>query len=115
MSTRRVIIFRNRLREGVEAAYGEAADGIYAIAATMPGLLATKDFVAEDGERLSVIEFDSAEHLAAWRNQPDHLRAQAEGRTRWYSEYSIQICDVVRSSRFDAATGTWDRNDPDTR
>jgi heme-degrading monooxygenase HmoA len=115
VSTRRVIIFRNRLREGVETAYGEAAEGVYAIAEKMPGLLATKDFVAEDGERLSVIEFASAEHLEAWRTQPDHLRAQAEGRSRWYSEYSIQICDVVRSARFDAASGAWERNDPDTR
>jgi heme-degrading monooxygenase HmoA len=115
MSTRRVIIFRNRLRDGVEAAYGEAAEGVYALASTMPGLVATKDFVAEDGERLSIIEFYSPEHLAAWRNHPDHQRAQADGRTRWYAEYSIQICDVVRSSRFDAATGTWDRNDPDTK
>lgn len=115
MSTRRVIIFRNRLREGVEAAYGEAAEGMYQIAAKMPGLIATKDFVAEDGERLSIIEFDSAQNLAAWREHADHRRAQAEGRARWYAEYSIQICDVVRSSRFDAATGTWERNDPDTK
>jgi heme-degrading monooxygenase HmoA len=115
MSTRRVIIFRNRLRDGVEAAYGQAAEGVYAIAEKMPGFVTSKDFTADDGERLSIIEFDSAEHLAAWRDHPDHLRAQAEGRSRWYAEYSIQICDVVRSARFDAATSVWDRRDPDTK
>ncbi|MBZ0237363.1 MAG: antibiotic biosynthesis monooxygenase [Deltaproteobacteria bacterium] len=111
MSARRLIVFRNRVRPGEEAAYAEAASGMYALAEQMPGFVASKDFVAEDGERLALIEFDSAEHLAAWRHHPDHARAQADGRSRWYTEYSLDVCDVVRSSRFDAATGTWERSD----
>lgn len=106
MSTRRLIVFRNRVRPGHEAAYGDAANAVYALAEKMPGFVASKDFVAEDGERLALIEFDSAEHLAAWRDHPDHARAQADGRSRWYTEYTLQVCEIVRTSRFDAATGT---------
>ena len=34
----------------------------------MPGLISHKVYVSDDGERCSVIEFDSAESLAAWRD-----------------------------------------------
>jgi heme-degrading monooxygenase HmoA len=115
MSTRRVVVFRNRLRPDVGAEYGATGDAMYAIAEKMPGFLSAKDFVADDGERLTIVEFESDETLAAWRDQPDHQRAQASGRERWYSEYSLQICDVIRSSRFDAATGTWERKNADPK
>jgi hypothetical protein len=68
----------------------------------MPGLLSSKDFIADDGERLSVIEFETAEQLHAWRHQPEHAKAQEEGRTRWFSEYLLQVCELVRESKFEA-------------
>jgi heme-degrading monooxygenase HmoA len=102
-----LVVFRSRLREGVEAAYLTRAEEVYRIAITMPGLRYANDYAAEDGERVSVIEFDTLEHLTAWRDHPEHLKAQEEGRSRWYASYSIQICKVERSSAYDAATGTW--------
>jgi heme-degrading monooxygenase HmoA len=107
---RYVIVFRSRLRPGVEAEYSAKADEMYGIVSAMPGLLSAKDFVADDGERVAIIEFDSAEHLRAWREHPEHLRAQLEGRERWYASYDIQICVVERGSHFDAQTATWTRS-----
>lgn len=95
-----VIVFRSRLRPGVEAEYGARAEAVYQLAEKMPGMMSAQDFVAEDGERVSIIEFDSAEHLAAWREHPEHRKAQAEGREKFYTTYAIQICTVERSSRF---------------
>lgn len=95
-----VVIFRNRLREGVEPAYGERAEQIYKLALGMPGLLATKDFVAEDGERLTIVEFRSAEELEAWRVHTEHQAVQKQGRESFYTEYSLQVCELVRESRF---------------
>ena len=97
---RQVILFRNRLRPFVQPAFDRSADGVYAIAVTMPGFLSSKDFIADDGERLSVIEFETPEQLRAWREQPDHKRAQEEGRARWFSEYRIQVCELVREATF---------------
>lgn len=99
---RQVVVFRNRLRQGVRAAFGPRASDVYALAERMPGFLGSKDFVAEDGERLSVIEFASAEELESWRVQAEHARAQGEGRSRWFSEYSLQVCRLLRESRFSA-------------
>jgi heme-degrading monooxygenase HmoA len=95
-----VVVFRNRLRPGVEAEYEEHGARIYELARQMPGLVSTKDFTSEDGERLTIVEFRSAEELEAWRVQVDHLAAQERGREHYYTEYSTQICQQLRESRF---------------
>lgn len=102
-----VTIFKSRLRPGVESDYGTRAEAVYQIAAQMPGLIAAQDYIAEDGERVSIIEFDTLEHLIAWRDHPEHLKAQQEGRDKYYASYSISIAKVERSSAYDAATGAW--------
>lgn len=102
-----VIVFRSRLRPGVEEAYGRRAGEIYAMAEQMPGLIASRDYTAEDGERVAIVEFDTEEHLLAWRDHAEHRRVQAEGRASYYTSYSIQICRVERAAAFDEATGTW--------
>lgn len=95
-----VVVFRNRLRPGVEQEYSEHVQRMLQLALTMPGLISSKDFTADDGERLTIIEFRSAEELEAWRRQGEHLDAQQRGRDRYYSEYSIQVCEQRRESRF---------------
>lgn len=66
------------------------------LAEAMPGFVSFKAFSAEDGERVSIIEFESEEALRAWREHPEHRKAQALGRNRFYSEYQIQVCSIVR-------------------
>ena len=67
----------------------------------MPGFRSIQDFSAADGERVVLIEFESAETLEAWRTHVGHLTAQQEGRDRFFAEYLLQICELVRESRFD--------------
>jgi len=99
---RYVIVFRSRLRPGVDEAYGIRGAEIFALAEKTPGYLGIKDFVAEDGERVAIAEFDTAEHLRAWREHPEHQKAQQEGRDRYYSEYRISVCVLERESSFTA-------------
>jgi heme-degrading monooxygenase HmoA len=90
-------VFRSRLAAGAyDAGYGEVAAAMEARARTMPGFVSFKYFAAEDGERVSVIEFDTAEHQAAWARDEEHLTAQQAGRTSFYDEYRITIADVTR-------------------
>jgi heme-degrading monooxygenase HmoA len=95
-----VVVFRNRLRDGVEEEAGARAEQIYQLALGMPGLQSSKDFVSEDGERLTIVEFSSPEELAAWRNHHEHQAAQRQGREHFFEEYSLQVCQLVRESRF---------------
>jgi heme-degrading monooxygenase HmoA len=95
-----VIVFRSRLRGDAGADYVETADAMLARARTMPGFLEFKHFHADDGERLSLIYWESPETLRAWAEDAEHVVAQRRGRERWYSAYSIDVAEVVRSSRF---------------
>jgi len=64
MPDRRIIVSRSRLRAEREAEFNRHAEQVHARAITMPGFLSTKDFAADDGERLTIVEWDSPENLA---------------------------------------------------
>ena len=98
----KVVVFRNRVREGLMEEYGERAGQIYEMALKMPGLVSTKDFVAEDGERVTIVEFKDQDSQSAWAKQSEHVAAKRRGREAFYAEYSIQVCEVVRESRYAA-------------
>jgi heme-degrading monooxygenase HmoA len=94
-----IVIFRNHLRDDAEDYPAEAA-AIGALARAQPGIIGFKTFTAADGERVTIAEFESAEAVVAWREHPRHREAQRKGRSDFYSEYKLQICDVVREQRF---------------
>ena len=58
----------------------------------MPGFIGQKSFVAEDGERVSIVEFASEETYQAWREHLGHRVAHALGQGKFYSEYHVQVC-----------------------
>ncbi len=93
-------VFRSRLHPEAEADYFERATEISALARTMPGYRSHKVFVAEDGERVTLVEFEDEAAQQNWAQHADHRAAQQEGRASFYQEYSLQICEVVRESRF---------------
>jgi heme-degrading monooxygenase HmoA len=95
-----VIVFRSRLRPGVENEIAETGQRMYELASSMPGFISYKDFVAEDGENVAIVEFESLETLAAWRDHVEHKVVQEQGRDTFFTEYRIQVCTPVRVSEF---------------
>ena len=93
-------VFRSRLRPEAQAEYGELAPQMSKLARSMPGYKSHKVFVAEDGERLTLVEFEDDATQFDWASHPEHRAAQERGRSAFYSEYSLQICEVKRESRF---------------
>jgi heme-degrading monooxygenase HmoA len=91
-----VTVFRSRLSGQHAAAYYETASHMRTLAESMPGFISFKTFQAEDGERVSLIEFESEEALQAWQEHPEHRRAQELGRTAFYDEFQIQVCSIIR-------------------
>lgn len=105
-----VIVFRTRLREGVDLQELERVGmRMYELAAAMPGFISYKDFAAADGESLTLVEFESAEALAAWRDHAEHREIQARGRERYFSEYSVQVCSPLRAYAFTVEGGRVER------
>ena len=91
MSSEVITVFRSRLQPGVEEEYGTLAAKMTALAQGMPGFVDTKTFTHADGERVTVVTFEDIESHNAWKEHPAHRQAQELGRTRFYSEYSIQV------------------------
>ncbi len=95
-----VTVFRSRLRSENAEEFQALADDMMELAESMPGFLSYKVFVSEDGERCSVVEFESPDQQRAWREHPRHLEAQRVGRERYYEEYSLRVFETLRESRF---------------
>ena len=97
-----VTVFRSRLNPDVQDDYGPLAARMSKLAQTMPGYVSHKGFLAADGERVTIVEFDPEEGLLAWSTHPEHVAAKQQGRTSLYSEYKTQVCQVLRESAFPA-------------
>jgi len=105
-----VTVFRSRLRPGVREEYVALVEKIAAIAKTMPGYISHKGFFADDGERVTIVEFEHEEGMRAWRTNPDHITALKLARTKYYSEYSDQNMQArariqVHSGRYGCSPG----------
>jgi heme-degrading monooxygenase HmoA len=101
-----VTVFRSRLRPDADLAAVEAAGArMYELGTAMPGFVGYKDFVAEDGETLTLVEFETEAQLLAWRNHPEHLEVQARARAEFFSEYAITVSEPRRSYHFNQADG----------
>lgn len=60
-----VTVFRSRLMPGVREDYLALAARMNEIARAMPGYISHKGFFADDGERVTVVEFESEEAMRA--------------------------------------------------
>lgn len=93
-------VFRSTLRADLDdAALGELeAMGarMATLAEGMPGFVSYKDFAAPDGENVTVVEFETMDTQLAWREHPEHAAAQRAARERYFSEYKISVCSVLR-------------------
>lgn len=101
-----VIVFRSRLRPDADmSALTVMGERMAALASAMPGFVAYKDFVSEDGENLTLVHFDSEEHLKAWAHEPEHRAGQERARREFFSDYQIEVCQPVRAYRFSVQDG----------
>ena len=76
------------------------------LAKGMPGYISHKGFLADDGEKVTIVEFENEETQRAWAHYPEHVDAKKKGRADFYSEYKIQTCSVLRESRFSVTLAT---------
>lgn len=97
-----VTLFRSRIKLKAQAEYMDLARRMGDIVKQLPGYISHKGFVAEDGERVTVVEFESAEAQDTWRFHPQHLEAKKKGRKDFYLEYRVLVCEVKRTASFPA-------------
>lgn len=100
-----VVIFRSRLRPDAGPEYAATAARMVELALAMPGFVSHQHYEAEDGERVTLVEFESDAAVRAWREHPEHREAQRRGRGEWYSWFRLTTCARLREVAFRSDEG----------
>jgi len=70
------------------------AEKMTSLAERQPGYLGIES--ARENVGITVSYWRDLESIKQWKNQADHLKAQAAGKARWYSAYTTRIALVER-------------------
>ena len=89
-----VTVFRSRLRDDVPQEYFVLADELLERASNIEGFVEQKVFVADDGERLTLVVFDREAAHDQWRNDPVHRAAQQRGWEEFYDAYDVTVASA---------------------
>lgn len=98
------VIFASVRTGDDEEGYRVAAAAMAELAARQPGYRGIASVRDAAGAGITISYWASHDDAAAWRDHPDHARVRDAGRDRWYTSYSLDICDIQRSYH-------WTRND----
>jgi heme-degrading monooxygenase HmoA len=96
-----VTVFRSRLMPGLKDEYVALVARIAEVAKSIPGYISHKGFWADDGERVTIVEFEHEEGQRAWRMHPEHIEAQKLGRSKYYEMYDIKVAEVRYDHHFE--------------
>jgi heme-degrading monooxygenase HmoA len=97
-----LVAFRSRLRPEAAEAYAEMAKTVGPAAMAVPGYIAHKAYTAADGERVTLVEYESEEAVKLWMRDRLHGQAKQAGRRDFFSWYRVQICEVKSERGHDA-------------
>ena len=94
------VIFTNRQVPGHHNEYDRAATHMVELAQTIDGYLGIESVRSDDGVGITVSYWRDHAAIERWRSHPDHLDAQASGRSDWYAWYELRVATVERVSSF---------------
>ena len=66
------------------------------LAAQQPGYLGHENSRDEHGFGITVSYWSDEESIRQWKRQAEHLLAQKQGRSQWYSEFKVRVARVER-------------------
>lgn len=91
-----ITIFGNTVvKPGKEEGEAKLTDKLGAIMRQMPGFISSKAYVAEDGEEIGIVRFDSRESLDGWVHEGVHGEAQRIA-NEYYETFWVQTAETYR-------------------
>ena len=93
------VIFKAKLKH-LDQEYYESAARIRELAKTNYGCL---EFVSvcEGDNEISISYWESEEQVRRWKQDDEHMKAQAKGKSIWYESYSVQVTEIKRAYSHD--------------
>lgn len=88
------VIFRAEINK-IDHTYSEMAARMRALAKSKYGCI---EFTAltEGNQEIAISYWENEEQIRAWKHDPEHIKAQAAGRSKWYKSYTVQIVQIER-------------------
>ena len=83
--------------------YDMTADRMVLLAQRQPGFLGVESVRGDDGIGITVSYWVDRPAIANWRQNAEHLAAQALGREEFYNWYRIRVAEVVSERSFVAS------------
>jgi len=90
------VIFTS-LRTDGDNGYGDRAERMVELAATMPGYLGIESARGADGLGITVSYWQDEAAIAHWKAESEHREAQRLGRERWYTAFELRVARVERA------------------
>ena len=87
------VIFRAEINQ-LDAEYSAIAQRMRDLALNEYGCL---DFFSssEGNIEIAISYWQGLEEIQAWKENPEHRKAQALGKTKWYKSYQVQVVKVI--------------------
>ena len=88
------VIFRAEINE-LDEAYADMAARMRDLAINKYGCV---EFTAmtEGKQEIAISYWDDQEQIKAWKQDPEHRKAQKLGRSKWYKSYRVQVVEIIR-------------------
>lgn len=94
------VIFTSQRAPGDDEAYAAMAARMEELARAQPGFLGIESARNDRGAGITVSFWRDRASIRAWREQLEHRRAQALGKSQWYASYTLRICGVEEEYSF---------------
>ncbi|MEQ9812254.1 MAG: antibiotic biosynthesis monooxygenase [Azospirillaceae bacterium] len=92
------VIFEFEPNDNARETYLETTAAMRSLLDTIDGFISIERFesLTTPGKILSLSFFRDETAVRAWRNLPQHRKAQALGRSRLFREYRLRVAEVLR-------------------
>ena len=89
------VIFHAEIAQ-LDDEYFATARQMRELAMTQYGCL---EFVAttEGAREIAISYWPSLDHIKHWKQNSEHLQAQQQGRSRWYTSYKVEVVELLRT------------------
>ncbi len=91
------VIFSSRRTPDDDDGYGLMAQRMVDLASQQQGFLGAESTRGEDGFGITVSYWSTAESIARWKQDAEHLVAQQLGKDAWYEHYELRVARVERA------------------
>ena len=88
------VIFTAKVNE-LDDEYAETAVRMRDLALEKYGC--TEFIASTEGDmEIAISYWENEGQIKAWKQNPEHLAAQAKGKSKWYQSYSVKVVEVIR-------------------